>query len=59
MSKYKIEGARPVADRAPGETISETDLADANIDALVEAGHLVPVASATSKKTADPNIEEK
>lgn len=59
MSKYKIEGARSIADCAPGEIISETDLVDANIEALVEAGHLVPVASATSKKPADPNIEEK
>lgn len=59
MSKYKIAGARPVAGHAPGDTISETDLAGANIGALVEAGHLVPTASAPSKKSTDTNIEEK
>ena len=58
MTKYKIASSRPVAGHAPGDTISETGLAGANIEALVEAGHIVPIASAPTKK-ADSTIEEK
>ena len=58
MNRYKISSNRPVAGHAPGDTISETDLAGANIGALVEAGHIVPIAS-VPKKQADTTIEEK
>jgi len=58
MQKYKIVGSKPVAGHAPGDTISETDLAGASIEVLVEAGHIVPIASAPSKKQ-DPIEEEK
>lgn len=48
MTKYQV-----ISDRLDGKTfgdvVSETDLVGANIDALVEGGHLTPVVK-TSKK---------
>lgn len=41
MDKYKIIGNHPVAGVAPGKTV-ELDLAEANIAALVKAGHVAP-----------------
>lgn len=42
MAKYKIVGPRTVAGSAPGKTV-ELDLPEANIAALVKAGHIAPV----------------
>jgi hypothetical protein len=39
---FLVTGSRPVAGKNPGATVHETDLAGANIDALVSAGHLTP-----------------
>lgn len=41
MAKYKVIGNHPVAGAAPGKTV-ELDLPEANIAALVKAGHVAP-----------------
>ena len=40
--EYKIIGTSKVANHEPGETITDDDLAGANIEALVASGHLRP-----------------
>lgn len=40
MASYKI-ASDMIAGKQPGDTISEQELEGCNIDALVEAGHLV------------------
>lgn len=44
MAKYKIIGPRSVAGVEPGKTV-ELDLPEANIAALVKAGHIAPVVA--------------
>lgn len=51
MAKYKIVGPRSVAGSAPGKTV-ELDLPEANIAALVKAGHIAPVAAKPAAKVA-------
>jgi hypothetical protein len=48
MAKYQVTSHR-LAGAAFGTVVSDSDLDGANIDALVEGGHLTPV-SKTSKK---------
>lgn len=51
--KYKVIGNHPVAGVAPGKTV-ELDLPEANIKALVSAGHIASVKP-PSVKPADPS----
>lgn len=48
MAKYQVNSHR-LNGKAFGDVVSETDLVGANIEALVEGGHLIPVIK-TSKK---------
>lgn len=59
MAKYKIIGPRPVAGADPGKTV-ELDLPEANIAALVKAGHIAQVvARPTVKPERDEGAEVK
>lgn len=48
--KFKIVGSRTVADAAPGHVV-ELDLPEANVAALIQAGHIQPVRSAKPTKS--------
>ena len=58
MAKYKITGNRPIAGNQPGQTIDDTNLDGANIAALIEAGHLQPTTSKTTKADEATDTEE-
>jgi hypothetical protein len=53
--EYKIIGSQKVANHEPGETISDDDLAGANIEALVAAGHLRPKTTRKAKEAEEQN----
>ena len=54
MSTYKITGHHKVAGVEPGGTVHSEDLAGANIEALVTAGHLAsPQSKKANKATED------
>lgn len=46
---YKVIGDLPVAGKGQGETLTDADLADANVEALIEAGHLQAMKSTLKK----------
>lgn len=50
MANYKITSDR-MQDRKEGDIVSDTDLSGANIDALIEAGHITIIHKATTKET--------
>ncbi len=56
MATYQIIGNREVAGVAPGGSVTDADLGDANVSALVAAGHLK--ATKASASTAQTNPEE-
>lgn len=62
MAKYKIIGPRPVAGVDPSKTV-ELDLPEANIAALVKAGHIARVVVRPTVKPEptrpDPSLTEK
>lgn len=51
MARFKITGNHTVAGKNPGDFVTDNDLEDANVDALVEGGHLE--ANSTTKKTEE------
>lgn len=53
MATYKITGPLPVAGREPGDTLSDEDLADLNVDWLVELGHISPTKAAKAATQED------
>lgn len=50
MATYKVVSKRLVG-LAEGATVSDADLAGANIAALVEGGHLAAIGSKSPKKS--------
>ena len=50
MTTYKIAGTHSVAGVAPGGTVTDEDLEGANVEALVDAGHLEPANQTKTKK---------
>lgn len=50
MTNYKVL-TNMMTDRKEGDLVSEKDLAGANIDALVEAGHLGIIHKAIKEET--------
>jgi len=52
MTKYKVSSRR-LAGRSIGDELTAADLAGVNIDALVAAGHVKPVADLKSTKKKD------
>lgn len=49
MRTFKIVGDREVARKFAGESLTEADLGEANIDALLEGGHLVETHTKAAK----------
>lgn len=49
MATYKVTSDR-LADKNRGETVSDSDLAGANVEALIAGGHIEPVASRRTEK---------
>lgn len=50
MRNFVIVGGAKIAGRNPGETISEADLPNINIEALVTSGHLAIAKPSKEKK---------
>ena len=50
MAKYTVTGRRAVVGHQPGDTIDDRDLIEANVAALVAAGHLTPLRSKPASK---------
>jgi hypothetical protein len=49
MTTFRIVGERPVAGKTPGETVEGEDLANCDIAALIEGGHLAPIHQRADK----------
>jgi len=54
MASYKVLSNR-VSGKKAGDLISDEELAGANVDALIEAGHLA--ANNSKKKNDEPKVE--
>lgn len=54
---FVVVGAREVAGRKPGETVTEKELGLCNIESLVAAGHIA-VRTVKSVKAEETPIEE-
>lgn len=54
MAQYKIVSGRFVGKKA-GDLISDDELIDANVEALIEGGHIAPASK--NKKNDDPKVE--
>jgi hypothetical protein len=59
MKQFKVISSR-LANFSAGATVSEDDLAGANVEALLSGGHIAEVGSKFSKKDNDkqPKVEE-
>ena len=59
MKQFKITSDR-MPDFKEGSTVSEDDLAGANVEALLDGGHIAEIGSKFSKKDNDkqPKVEE-
>lgn len=58
MTKYKIVGSRLIGDNQPGQIVDSEDLTEANIDALVDGGHLAAHQPTKPKPVADAGEQE-
>jgi hypothetical protein len=50
---YKIIGDLPVAGKNPGEIVSDGELEGANVEALIEGGHIAPTTSKAVKASTE------
>jgi hypothetical protein len=59
MTQFKVVSHK-MAHHKQGDTVDENDLAGANIQALLEGGHIAEIGSKVSKKDNDrqPKVEE-
>lgn len=55
MAQYKVISDR-IADKQVDDVVSDDDLAGANVEALIDAGHIAPIAK--SSKTSDSKKDE-
>jgi len=53
LQRFTVTGPFPVADVQPGEVV-ELDPELVNLGALLESGHIAPVAAKRAKKAGDP-----
>ena len=53
MATYKITGDAIVAGKKTGETVTDADLEGANVEALIEGGHVAPTTKATKAATQE------
>lgn len=58
MSSYKIVGPHPVCGHEPGDVVKSDDLTGANVDHLIEAGHIAPVTTKAPKADTAPTTQE-
>jgi len=58
MRRFRVIGSCEVAGRQPGETISETDLPNINIDALIRSNHLAVIGKTKETKNAETSDAE-
>lgn len=49
MRTFTVVGVCEVAGKIAGESLTEADLGDANVDALIEGGHIVETKSKPAK----------
>ena len=49
MRTFKVTGALEVAGKVLGDSLTEADLGMANVDALIEGGHIVEIKSKPAK----------
>lgn len=54
---YEIVGPRRVCGYWPGSHLTVEDLADANIEHLIAAGHIKPISTAQTKKASTKDDE--
>lgn len=54
MANYTVTGNRPVLGREPGETISEDELPEGQVQRLVARGQLAPAGSVQVQETTSP-----
>lgn len=59
MKQYKVISSR-MPNHKQGGTVSEDDLAGANVEALLDGGHIAEIGSRFTKKDNDkqPKVEE-
>jgi len=59
MKQFKVTSTR-LSGHKEGDTVSEDDLAGANVEALLDGGHLAEIGSKFIKKENDkqPKVEE-
>lgn len=59
MKQYKVISSR-MPNHKQGGTVSEDDLAGANVEALLDGGHIAEIGSKFTKKDNDkqPKVEE-
>jgi hypothetical protein len=59
MKQYKVTSSRLVG-HARGDIVSEDGFAGANVESLLEAGHIAEIGSKVTKKDNDkqPKVEE-
>jgi len=55
---FKIVGPLPVAERLPGETLSEADLDGLDISHLIEAGHIAAIKKGREATETQPEGEK-
>ena len=58
MSIYKIVGTHRVCGHEPGCTVDVDELAGADVDHLIKAGHITPITTKATKATPAPTIQE-
>ncbi len=59
MRSFIVSGSREVAGKKPGSVVSDVELGEANIEALIQAGLIsVQVSSVKATKVVDVSEEE-
>lgn len=56
MATYTITGPFPVLDKQPGETLTGKELAEWDIDWLIETGHIVSDDTATPSEAIPAEV---
>ena len=58
MATYKIVGSCIVCGHEPGSVVKSDDLTGANVDHLLEAGHIAPVSTKAAPADTAPTTQE-
>lgn len=58
MAIYKIVGPHLVCGHEPGSTVDDDDLAGADVEHLIGAGHIEPVNTKAAKADPAPTTQE-